>query len=304
MKGLSLRWSITGLLFSVLWASASTATKYGLEDAQPLVIALMRFGVASVIMLVVAHGILRYDFPKGKQWLMLMIYGLLNITIYLGLYVVAMEKVTAGIGALAVATNPVFIGFLSAIFLKERLSFTISIALLLGILGVIVASYPLLHHAGVSIEGLLVMLFSMLSYSAASVYFNKKDWGSMKILTINGWQTLIGGVLLLPFTAIFFHKTQNHLSFRFVASVLWLAIFVSVFAIQCWLWLLKKDPIKAAMWLFLTPIFGFVIAAVFLHDVISGYTVIGIILVLVALFISQRNKKSEDLELEELTMNE
>lgn len=303
-ESITSRWIITGLLFTLFWASASTATKFGLEAAQPLVIAVARFGVASFFMLVAAHGVLKYKMPAGKQWAMLAIYGLLNITVYLGLYVLAMQKVTAGIGALAVATNPLFIGFFSVVFLKERLSSSIIIALLLGITGVVVASYPLLHNAGVSIAGLLLMLFSMLSYSAASVYFNKQSWGNLKILTINGWQTLIGGLLLLPFTVAFYKKGLNHFNVKLIGSVLWLAIFVSVCAIQCWLWLLKSDPVKAAMWLFLTPIFGFVIAAAFLHDIISVYTVIGIILVLAALFISQRNKKAKLIEREELMMNE
>ena len=300
----SFRWIITGLLFTLLWSSASTATKFGLEAAQPLVIAVARFGFASFFMLVVAHGILKYPLPKGTQWKMLAVYGLLNITIYLGLYVLAMQEVTAGIGALAVATNPVFIGFLSVIFLKEKISTAILIALLLGIAGVFAASYPLLHNAGVSPKGLLIMLFSMLSYSAASVYFNKKNWGDLKILTINGWQTLIGGVLLLPFTMAFYHKDMNHFSLKFFGSVLWLAVFVSVCAIQCWLWLLKSNPLKAAMWLFLTPIFGFIIAAFFLHDIISIYTIAGVVLVIAALFISQMNKEEKQIIQEELTMNE
>lgn len=301
---ISFRWIITGLLFTLFWSSASTATKFGLEEAQPLVIAVARFGFASFFMLVAAHGILKYPLPKGDQWKMLTIYGLLNITIYLGLYVLAMQEVTAGIGALAVATNPVFIGFLSVIFLKEKLSPSILIALLLGVAGVFVASCPLLHDAGVSLKGLLIMLFSMLSYSAASVYFNKKNWGDLKILTINGWQTLIGGMLLLPFTVALYSKGANHFSLKFFGSVLWLALFVSVCAIQCWLWLLKNNPVKAAMWLFLTPIFGFVIAAFFLRDTISLFTVIGVVLVIAALFISQINKNEQRIVQEELTMNE
>ncbi len=303
-NGASLRWIATGLLFTLFWASASTATKYGLEVAEPLVIALTRFGFASLLILVVAHGILKYNLPKGKQWMMLLVYGLLNITIYLGLYVLAMQKVTAGIGALAVATNPLFIGFLSVVFLKERLTPVILAALFLGIAGVVVASYPLLQNASVSWGGLLIMLISMLSYSAASVYFNRKDWGDLKILTINGWQTLIGGLMLLPFAMLYYHNKANHFTLKFFGSVLWLAVFVSIFAIQCWLWLLKKDAVKASMWLFLTPIFGFGIAAVFLHDIISLYTVIGVILVIVALVISQLNKNEQQIIQEELTINE
>lgn len=103
------KWLAAGILFAALWASASTATKIGLGAAQPLVIALVRFGIAAAIMLFVSHIISRHRLPAGTEWKQLIIYGLLNITIYLGFYVVAMQTVTAGIGSLAVATNPVFI---------------------------------------------------------------------------------------------------------------------------------------------------------------------------------------------------
>ena len=104
-----LTWFIAGTLFAVLWASASTATKIGLSVAQPLVIAEVRFVLAAFIMLFVTHFVLKHRLPVGKEWKQLMIYGFLNITVYLGLYVLAMQNITAGIGALAVASNPVFI---------------------------------------------------------------------------------------------------------------------------------------------------------------------------------------------------
>lgn len=303
-KNISIRWILVGSVFTLLWSSASTATKTGLEDAQPLTIALTRFCIAAVIMLIVAHGILKYPLPKKKQWWMISIYGLLNITIYLGLYVLSMKTVTAGIGALAVATNPIFIGFLSVVFLKKKLTSSVIMALLMGITGVFIASYPLLHNAGVSPGGLLLMLLSMLSYSTASIYFNKKNWGDLKILTINGWQTLIGGILLLPFMIFNYHANLNHFTTKFFGSVIWLAVFVSIFAIQCWLWLLKSDPLNASVWLFLTPIFGFVIAAFFMGDHISLYTVCGVFIVIVALVLSQISKNAKEIIEEELMLNE
>ncbi|HRB80554.1 MAG TPA: DMT family transporter, partial [Niabella sp.] len=85
-------------MFAILWASASTATKIALKEAQPLVVAVSRFGVASIIMLFISHFILKNKLPKKTEWTKLAVYGVLNITIYLGLYVIAMKEVTASIG--------------------------------------------------------------------------------------------------------------------------------------------------------------------------------------------------------------
>lgn len=293
LKNTGLKWLLIGLIFTLLWSSASTATKVGLQVAQPLTIALMRFAIASLCMLIYAHGIRGYALPKGREWRMITIYGIFNITIYLGLYVLAMKDVTAGIGALAIATSPIFIGLLSIIVLKQTPPVKVIVALILGLLGVIVAAYPLLLGTGVSAKGLILMLLGMLSYSIASIYFNKMDWGVLKILTINGWQTLIGGIFLLPFLVWTYKSEENHFTFDFWISSAWLAIFVSIAAIQCWLWLLKSAPIKAGMWLYLCPIFGFIIAAILLKDPLSLYTLVGVIMVLIAL-VMVRTKKPKD----------
>lgn len=287
-------WITAGVLFAILWSSASTATKIGLADAQPLVIAQVRFIIAAIVMLVFSHIIKRHPFPTGKEWKNLAVYGFLNITVYLGCYVVAMQHVTAGIGALAVATNPLFISFLSVFLLKKKLQANVIVAIILGTAGVLIASWPLLKGTMVTRPGLLLLLFSMLSYSAGAIYFSAKAWNNLNLFTINGWQTLIGGMLLLPFTLLAYSDSSNHFTSNFWASTLWLAVPVSVFAVQLWLWLLKTNTVKAGLWLFLCPVFGFAIASWLMHDVISTYTIAGVVLVMTGLFLAQKDAKQNN----------
>lgn len=294
----NLSWFLAGTLFAILWASASTATKIGLTVAQPLVIAEVRFALASMIMLFIAHVVLKQRLPAKKEWKQLMIYGFLNITVYLGLYVIAMQNITAGIGALAVASNPVFIGFLSVFLLKKKLHISIVISIIVCTAGVVCASWPLLGDATVSARGLVILFLSMLSYSVGAIYFSSKQWNGLSLLTINGWQTLLGGLFLLPVTFFFYNSSQNHFSNKFWLSVSWLAIPVSIFAVQLWLWLLQVNTVRAGLWLFLCPLFGFIIAAWILKDAISVYTVIGVLLVIVGLLLSRTNTKRTELLLD------
>lgn len=282
------------MLFAFLWASASTATKIALEVSQPLVIAQVRFAVAGIIMLIFTHILRKEKLPKGNEWKQITIYGLLNITIYLGCYVIAMQHVTAGVGALAIATNPLFISFSSVFFLKQKLKNEIIVALLLGTSGVVIASWPLLKDASITTSGLVLLLFSMLSYSIGAIYFSSKSWNNLSILTINGWQITIGGILLLPFTLIEYRGNHNHFNFKYWGGTLWLSVFISIFAIQLWLWLLKKNAVKAGLWLFLCPVFGFAIAAIILNDKITLYTAFGVLLVMIGLFLSQREAKLKE----------
>lgn len=286
-----IRWILAGVLFAILWSSASTATKFALQSAQPLVIAQVRFAIAGILMLIFAHTIFKRPIPQTKYWIPLSIYALLNITIYLGCYVIAMKYVTAGIGALAIATNPIYISFLSVFFLKKKLTVRIIIALIAGSFGVFFASLPLLHTASVSTSGLLLLLFSMLSYSAGAIYFSSRDWGKMTLLTINGWQTFLGGIFLLPFTLLTYMPVENHYHTVFWINTFWLAVAVSIAAVQLWLWLLKINTVKAGLWLFLCPVSGLLIAAWLIHEPLTYHTYIGLSYVLFGLLLTETFRK-------------
>jgi drug/metabolite transporter (DMT)-like permease len=61
------KWLIAGILFAILWPSASTATKWGLQVAQPLVIAEVRFAMAGCILLFISHIVLKNGCPKRRM---------------------------------------------------------------------------------------------------------------------------------------------------------------------------------------------------------------------------------------------
>jgi len=280
-----------GLLFSFLWASASTATKIGLHAAQPFVISIFRFIIAGSIMLFISHIVMTKRFPQKKEWIQISIYGLFNITFYLGLYVVAMQKVSAGLGSLAVATNPVFIVLISAIWLSHKIKFKNILSLVLCFIGVFLAAYPLLQSSFATPGGILILVTSMIAYSLGRIYYSKQNWNGLHILTINGWQTIIGAVFLLPVLFITYQADKNIFDSDFWFSTSWLAIAVSIGAVQFWLYLLKINPIKASYWLFLCPIFGFLIAHFMVKEPLTLYTFSGVFFVIIGLYTSLSSDK-------------
>jgi drug/metabolite transporter (DMT)-like permease len=152
-----------------------------------------------------------------------------------------------------------------------------------------VAAYPLLQNSYATVDGIGLLLVSMIAYSAGAIYYAQKKWGGLNILAINGWQTIFGGLLLLPIALLTYQQPNNSFDFRFFGATLWLAIPVSIGAVQCWMLLLKQNAVNAAYWLFLCPVFGFLIAALLLNESISWHTVAGVLLVISGLYIIQQS---------------
>jgi probable blue pigment (indigoidine) exporter len=280
---------LIGVFFAMLWASASSATKIGIQSAQPLVIGNFRFFIAGALMLGYSYLFQKNRLPKGTEWKQLAIYGFLNVTLYLGCFVIAIKHVSAGIGSLAPATNPLIISILSAFWIGRSVKKSEILGLILGITGVGIATYPLLKNSFADIEGLIILSISMISYSVGTVYYSSQKW-DLPLLVINGWQVLLGGILLVPITFFFTDWSNNTYDVKFWFSVIWLVIPVSIGAVQLWLYLLKIDPVKASLWLFLCPIFGFIYASFLLNEPITAYTYVGTLLVIVGLYLAQREK--------------
>lgn len=280
------RFLLAGFFFAVLWASASIAGKFGLHSAEPLTLFTIRFLLAGAILLayVVVSG--KWQMPSKKEWAQLTIFGALNTTLYLGIFILALGDVAAGITALMIALNPLMISLLSSLWMQRPVAAREWISIILGMIGVAIATLPLFENGYATLGGVLLLLVSMLTYSIGAVYYASVKW-TLNRSVINGWQVLIGGLLLLPFTLIF-EKGTSHYDVQFWLSIGWLIIPVSIVAVQLWLYLLKEDAIRASLWLFVCPIFGLLYSTWLLSEPFTLFTAAGALLVLVSLYIGQR----------------
>lgn len=287
MPSTSPRYLAAGISFALLWSSASSAGKIGLQSADGLQLFTIRFLVAGVLLLAWSRLIQHDRLPRGQEWKQLLIFGAFNTALYLGIFIVALKEVTAGVTSIALALNPLMIGTLSALWLRARVSILQWVSIAMGIAGVAIVSYPLINNGYASPIGMALMALCMLAYSFSSVYFAAISW-TLSRTAINGWQVFIGGLLLVP-VSLLFSEQDNQYDLRFWGSVFWLVVPVSIGAVQLWLYLLKIDPVRASLWLFLCPIFGLTFAAILLDEPITVFTLIGTGLVLVALFLGQQH---------------
>jgi probable blue pigment (indigoidine) exporter len=275
------RFIVFGVLFSILWSSASVAGKFGLLSAEPLTLFDIRFFIAGFLMLSISRLREKSRWPTSQEFVQLTIFGALNTTLYLGIFIIALKEVAAGISTLMLALNPLLISILTALWLGRKILPREWGSIALGMIGVSLATFPLLRDGHATVRGILLLVLSMLTYSFGAVYYSRIQW-KLSRMNINGWQVLIGGILLLPLT-LFFAKGNTQFDFKFLGSMAWLVLFVSIGAVQLWLHLLKEDAVKASLWLFLCPISGFVLATLILGEPLTLYTIVGGILVIASL---------------------
>jgi probable blue pigment (indigoidine) exporter len=257
-------------------------------SSEPLTLFTIRFLLAGVFLLAFSQFEKNARLPQGNEWLQLAVFGALNTTLYLGIFIIALKEVAAGITTLLLALNPLLISLITSLWLKRNVTSREWISIVIGIIGVSIATFPLVQNGYASLWGLCLMVLSMSTYSIGSVYYSSVEW-KLSRATINGWQVLIGGLLLLPFT-LYFAGTTTHYDSRFWIAMSWLVIPVSIGAVQLWLYLLKEDAVKASLWLFLCPVFGLAYASILLDEPFTMYTTFGAALVLVSLYWGQRQK--------------
>ena len=279
---------LIGLSYALLWATAGAANKFGLAaGGQPLLMTNIRFLIAAALLLILVHGIQKNALPQRADWRPLLIYGLLNNTIYMSLFIYGLKNASAGISTLSLALNPLIISILSSFWFKKEIKNTIWMGLFLGIFGVAIATFPLLQKAVVNPVGMSFLFASMLCYSIGTVFFANRLWTLSK-LVINTWQIFFGALLMLPITFIFSNPPYENYNIQYWSVIFWLAIPVTIIAVQLWLNLLSIDAVKASLWLFICPIFGFIYAYFLLGEPITIYTLGGTCLVIGGLYLGQK----------------
>jgi len=280
-----------GLFFAIFWASATVATKFAVHSADLFLLSCIRFVVVAILMQLYIYGVKQKSsiLPTKAEFKKLIVLGILNITLYMTGYLIAIKNVSAGLISLATATNPLILILLSAIFLKKRPTRQQWTGIAICLTGLVLAAIPNLQNSHATLPGLAALVLGITSLCFGSIYFSKVNLGLSK-LTVNTWQMTFGGLLFIPIVLL--NGKNNFLvpNLNFFLSFLWLVLPVSIVAYALWLNLMHKDPVKASTWLFTTPILGYIMAVLILHEKVTVFGATGAVLLLFGLMYSRRKK--------------
>ncbi len=221
---------------TVLWSSSWVIIKFGLEEIPPLIFAGLRYSIASFILLMlIGARVERRAALKGrtrKWWAILAVYGLIYITATQGTQFLALNYLPAITLSLLLNLTPIFVLAMSIPWLKETPSRIEIFFILVGVIGVLIYFYPL-DFVGVSILGLLIGMFSLVSNSLSSIIGRAINRArDTPALIVTGISMSIGSLILLVLG--FTTEVVAPLSLTSWILILWLAVFNTALAFTLW----------------------------------------------------------------------
>lgn len=286
---MDIRAILMGLAFAVMWASAFTSTRMIVTEAPPLMALALRFAMSGTIGVVIALmlGETWRNLTRA-QWRAILILGLCQNALYLGLNWTAMQWIEAGLASIIAATMPLMVAFLGWIFMGERLRPLGLAGLALGLVGVAIIMGARLQ-GGSDPVGIAMCFAAALALAIATLTVRGAASGG-NVMMIVGLQMLVGAISL-GIIAPFIETWDVVLNARLVWAFLYTVIVPGLVATWVWFLLVGRiGAVRAATFHFLTPFFGVAVAALLLGEQLGAGDVIGVAIIMAGILAVQLSK--------------
>ncbi|HEY5513963.1 MAG TPA: DMT family transporter [Geomonas sp.] len=266
------------VLTTFFWGGTFVAARFAVREAPPFFAASCRFIIAATVLVCLTAWQSRregggFPVPRNfRQLAGLFSLGLTGVFLYNAVFFTGLKLTTATNGALIVAINPLLTAVLSALWLRERVSATQAAGLLLSLFGVavVIARGSLDIVAGLSFNrGDLIMLGAPLCWALYSI-LGKKALARFTPLAATAYAALFGALLLVP-AALLEHGAAGGplpgFSWLGWLAILQLALLGTVVGFVWWYQGVQQiGTARAAAFVNLVPLFGAVLAALFLGE--------------------------------------
>jgi len=193
---------IYGKLFltAIFWGGTFVAARVVTQDVGPFSASFLRFFTASlflIVIIIMKEG--RLPRLRRHQVIPVVLLGMTGVFAYNVFFFLGMQTIAAGRASLIVATNPIFISLLSALFFRQRLDAKKVAGIFLCLTGatiVISRGDPLSIFTGGVGWGDVYLLCCVASWVAYSLIGKviMKDFSPLAAVT---YSCLIGGAALL-----------------------------------------------------------------------------------------------------------
>ena len=275
-----------GIGFAFFWASAFTSTRVIVQAAPPLMALLIRFALSAALAILLARMMGQSWKLNRAEWRTVVIFGICQNALYLGLNWVGMQTVEASAASIIASMMPLLVALLGWAAMGEKLRPMAVIGLIAGGVGVCIIMGVRLNH-GLDVFGTMLCLFGAVALALATLA-SRGAGGSRNMMMIVGLQMAIGSLALLLPAAWLEWGQPIHWSWTLVWAFLYTVIVPGIVA--TWIWFLlvgRIGAVRAATFHFLSPLFGVIIAALLLNERFGLSDVVGAAIVAVGILMVQ-----------------
>lgn len=280
-------------LIIILWGSAFSGIRHGLEGYPPEHLSLLRLLVGSLALVIYA-GKTKMKLPELKDLPVIFSFGFLGFAVYQTALNIGEQTVSAGAASLLISSSPVFIGLLGRIFLKERTGKRYWFGAFMSMAGILLISLG--SGGGVELGfGVVLILVASLSESLYFVFQKKflNKYGALPLTAYTIWAATLLMLFFIPGLGAQLAKAPAGAT----ASAIYLGLFPTVIAYFAIAYITEKSGAsEAASSLYLTPAATFLIAWLWLGEVPTMMTVFGGLVTLIGVSFTYRKESSIEIE--------
>lgn len=280
-----------GLAFALMWSSAFATARIIVADAPPLHALAMRFAISGVIAIGVAFAMgQRLTLNRG-QWRSVVIFGICQNALYLGLNFVAMQWIEAGLAAIIASTMPLQVAALGWLFFGEKVRPLGLLGLLIGVVGVSLIMFDRLS-GGADPMGVALCLVGALALATATLSMRGASSGGNLLLVV-GLQMLVGSAAL-ALIALPLETWSLTFSYKWLAAMAYQIFIPGLAATLIWFALVRRiGAVKGSAFHFLNPFFGIVIAWLVLGERLHWIDAFGVTIIMAGILAVQLSKVSK-----------
>ncbi len=275
--------SIELLLLASIWGASFMFMRVGSPEFGPVLFTAIRTAIAAIFLFSCLVLYKQTNALNGR-WRQIFIVGALNTAIPFVLFGYATLTLTAGTTSVLNATTPMFGALVAYFWLKDKLTFSATIGLLIGFFGVYLLVSENLHFTSTETQGNNALLPTLAAMLAALCYgisanYTKKHFTGIKPLALAAGSQISATLMLLPVSLFFI--PENVPSNNAIWSALLIGIICTGIAYILFFRLIAQlGPAKAISVTYLIPAFGILWGALFLGETISLTMLIGGIVIL------------------------
>lgn len=278
-----------GLVFAFVWSSAFTSARVIVEYAPPMWSLVFRFLASGFLGIVIARALGESARLSRRQWQAVIVFGICQNALYLGLNFIAMQTIEASLAAIIASTMPLIVGLIGWIVLRDRIGVLGVAGLLAGFGGVTLIMGARLG-GGIDLVAVMLCVIAVVSLAVATLTVRGASSGG-NVMMIVGLQMLVGSAALLVPAAIF-EPLSITMSWQLVVAFAYTTLFPGLGA--TWIWFLlvgRIGAVRAATFHFLNPFFGVAVAAVLLGEALGAMDIIGVLIVAAGILAVQLSKQ-------------